>query len=169
MTTQTDPSPLSPLGKPTDYCDQYAPELLFPIPRQIKRSEIGIDAAVLPFVGEDIWNAYELSWLNAKGKPVVAVGRFRVPADSPNLIESKSFKLYLNSFNQTSFAHIEEVTAALARDLSAAAAEAVEGGERTKLIAATKGRASYVGDRSISFPDAGATAIGIIFTRLLQG
>lgn len=126
MTTQTDPSPLSPLGKPTEYCDQYAPELLFPIPRQIKRSEIGIDAAVLPFVGEDIWNAYELSWLNAKGKPVVAVGRFRVPADSPNLIESKSFKLYLNSFNQTSFAHIEEVTAALARDLSAAAGGAVD-------------------------------------------
>ena len=126
MTTQTDPSPLSPLGKPTDYCDQYAPELLFPIPRQIKRSEIGIDAAVLPFVGEDIWNAYELSWLNAKGKPVVAVGRFRVPADSPNLIESKSFKLYPNSFNQTSFAHIEEVTAALARDLSAAAGGAVD-------------------------------------------
>lgn len=126
MTTHTDPSPLSPLGKPTDYCDQYAPELLFPIPRQIKRSEIGIDAAASPFVGEDVWNAYELSWLNEKGKPVVAVGRFRVPADSPNLIESKSFKLYLNSFNQTSFADIDAVATALARDLSAAAGGAVD-------------------------------------------
>ena len=126
MTTHTDPSPLSPLGKPTDYCDQYAPELLFPIPRQIKRSEIGIDEGALPFVGEDVWNAYELSWLNGKGKPVVAVGRFRVPADSPNLIESKSFKLYLNSFNQTSFADIDAVASALARDLSAAAGGTVD-------------------------------------------
>jgi 7-cyano-7-deazaguanine reductase len=126
MTTHTDPSPLSPLGKPTDYCDQYAPELLFPIPRRIKRNEIGIDEAALPFVGEDLWNAYELSWLNDKGKPVVAVGRFRVPADSPNLIESKSFKLYLNSFNQTRFADIEAVANTLARDLSAAAGSTVD-------------------------------------------
>lgn len=121
MITHIDPSPLSPLGKPTDYCDQYAPELLFPIPRQIKRSEIGIEEGALPFVGEDVWNAYELSWLNGKGKPVVAVGRFRVPADSRNLIESKSIKLYLNSFNQTSFSDIDAVKTALARDLSAAA------------------------------------------------
>jgi 7-cyano-7-deazaguanine reductase len=126
MTTHIDPSPLSPLGKPTDYCDQYAPELLFPIPRRIKRSEIGIDEAAPPFVGEDLWNAYELSWLNDKGKPVVAVGRFRVPADSPNLIESKSFKLYLNSFNQTPFADIETVANTLARDLSAAAGSTVD-------------------------------------------
>ena len=116
-----DPSHASPLGKATEYPSHYVPELLYPIPRQLKRSELGIADAALPFVGEDLWNAYELSWLNAKGKPVVAVGTFRVPATSPNLIESKSFKLYLNSFNQTAFASLEAVSAAMMRDLSAAA------------------------------------------------
>lgn len=120
-THHDDPSHASPLGKATEYQSRYAPELLFPIPRQLKRSEIGIDDSALPFVGEDLWNAYELSWLNAKGKPVVAVGTFRVPADSPNLIESKSFKLYLNSFNQSSFESVEAVAQTMARDLSAAA------------------------------------------------
>ena len=91
------------------------------MPRQLKRSELGIADNALPFVGEDLWNAYELSWLNPKGKPVVAVGTFRVPADSPNLIESKSFKLYLNSFNQSTFADLETVSKTLERDLSAAA------------------------------------------------
>jgi 7-cyano-7-deazaguanine reductase len=121
MKTAFDPSTLSPLGKSTEYRSEYAPELLFPIPRQIKRSEIGIDDAALPFAGEDLWNAYELSWLNPKGKPVVAVGSFRIPADTPNLIESKSFKLYLNSFNQSRFADAAQVAEVLARDLSAAA------------------------------------------------
>ncbi|WP_434516464.1 NADPH-dependent 7-cyano-7-deazaguanine reductase QueF [Dechloromonas sp. ARDL1] len=116
-----DPSHASPLGKATEYQNRYAPELLFPIPRQLKRSEIGIVDSALPFVGEDLWNAYELSWLNAKGKPVVAVGSFRVPADSPNLIESKSFKLYLNSFNQSTFETPEAVARTMQRDLSAAA------------------------------------------------
>ena len=68
-----DPSVLSPLGKPTEYRAEYAPELLYPIPRQLKRDELGIALGSLPFVGEDIWNAYELSWLNPKGKPVVAL------------------------------------------------------------------------------------------------
>lgn len=121
MKTAFDPSPLSPLGKSTEYRSDYAPELLFPIPRQIKRSEIGVDDAALPFTGEDLWNAYELSWLNPKGKPVVAVGSFRIPADTPNLIESKSFKLYLNSFNQSRFADAAQVAEVLTRDLSAAA------------------------------------------------
>jgi len=121
MSQATDPSILSPLGKPTEYRSTYAPELLYPIPRQIKRDEIGVIAGQLPFVGEDLWNAYELSWLNPKGKPVVAVACFRVPADSPCLIESKSFKLYLNSFNQTVFADLAAVRACLASDLSAAA------------------------------------------------
>ena len=121
MHTPFDPSTLSPLGKPTAYRAEYAPELLFPIPRQLKRSELGIAANDLPFVGEDIWNAYELSWLNPKGKPVVALARFHVPVDSPNLIESKSFKLYLNSLNQTVFADCASVESALVRDLSAAA------------------------------------------------
>lgn len=125
-TPTADPSHASPLGKATEYQSHYAPELLYPIPRQLKRSELGLTDAALPFVGEDLWNAYELSWLNAKGKPVVAIGTFRVPADSPNLIESKSFKLYLNSFNQTSFDSIETVSTTMARDLSAAAGGALE-------------------------------------------
>lgn len=126
MKPSHDPSPLSPLGKATEYRSTYAPELLFPIPRQIKRSEIGVSDAALPFVGEDIWNAYELSWLNEKGKPVVALGCFRIPADSPHLIESKSFKLYLNSLNQTPFADTDTVVATLAKDLSAAAGATVD-------------------------------------------
>src|SRR5574343_1476561 len=115
----SDPSHASPLGKATEYQSHYAPELLYPIPRQLKRSELGVADSALPFVGEDLWNAYELSWLNPKGKPVVAVGTFRVPADSPNLIESKSFKLYLNSFNQSTFESVEAVAEIMTRDLSA--------------------------------------------------
>src|SRR5574343_1056718 len=115
-TPSNDPSHASPLGKATAYQSRYAPELLYPIPRQLKRSEIGIAAAALPFVGEDLWNAYELSWLNPKGKPEVAVAQFRVPADSPNLIESKSFKLYLNSLNQTTVANAATLSDMLARD-----------------------------------------------------
>ncbi len=116
----------SPLGKATAYCAEYAPELLFPIARQEKRAELSIDPGALPFVGIDLWNAYEISWLNPRGKPVVAMGEFRVPADSPCLIESKSFKLYLNSLNQSQFADLATVQALLARDLSAAAQAPVQ-------------------------------------------
>ena len=122
----TDPSQLSPLGKATAYQAEYAPELLFPIPRQIKRDELGIVPGLLPFVGEDLWNAYELSWLNPKGKPVVALATFHVPADSPHLIESKSFKLYLNSLNQSVFADIAALSATLEKDLSAVAGAPVK-------------------------------------------
>jgi 7-cyano-7-deazaguanine reductase len=109
----------SPLGKTTTYADRYDPSLLFPIPREQKRVEIGV-VEPLPFHGVDIWNAYELSWLDARGKPQVALAEFRVPAGSPNIIESKSFKLYLNGFSQ------ERIDTAalhdtLVRDLSAAA------------------------------------------------
>jgi 7-cyano-7-deazaguanine reductase len=113
------------LGQAVAYRDTYAPELLFPIERQLKRDELGIAAGALPFVGEDLWNAYEISWLDARGKPVVALGAFRVPADSPRLIESKSIKLYLNSFNQQRMASVDEVQARIAGDLSAAAGAAV--------------------------------------------
>ena len=122
----TDPNALSPLGKITEYRSHYAPELLYPIPRQLKRDELGLRDDALPFVGEDLWNAYEISWLNPRGKPVVALGQFRVPADSPNLIESKSFKLYLNSFNQTTCAGVEDVASRLTRDLSHAAGRPVQ-------------------------------------------
>jgi 7-cyano-7-deazaguanine reductase len=105
------------LGKSTEYKSKYDSSLLCPFSRQIKRDVIGISGQ-LPFVGYDLWNAYELSWLNSKGKPVVAIGEFHIPCESPNLIESKSFKLYLNSFNQTPFADNNEVEQTLQRDLS---------------------------------------------------
>ena len=111
----------SPLGKTSAYIAEYDPTLLFPIERQGKRDEIGIDGETLPFAGVDIWNAYELSWLNPKGKPVVALGEFFIPAQSPRLIESKSFKLYLNSFNQSHFASVREVVETMSADLSKAA------------------------------------------------
>ena len=106
-----------PLGKTTAYKSEYDSALLCPFPRQIKRDVIGVTGP-LPFSGYDIWNAFELSWLNLKGKPVVAMGEFHIPCESPNLIESKSFKLYLNSFNQTGFAGFEQVEALMVEDLS---------------------------------------------------
>jgi len=109
-----------PLGKPSTYKDEYDPSLLCPFPRQAKRDEIGVEAAHLPFGGFDIWNAYELSWLNGRGKPVVAMAEFRFPCTSEFLIESKSFKLYLNSLNQTRFGTFSEVAAVLQRDLGRA-------------------------------------------------
>ena len=115
----------SPLGKTTVYADRYDPSLLFPIPRQAKRDEIGVTAP-LPFHGEDVWNAYELSWLDARGKPMVALAEFRVPATSPNIIESKSFKLYLNGFSQERIDRADELAATLTRDLSAAAGATVD-------------------------------------------
>jgi 7-cyano-7-deazaguanine reductase len=110
----------SPLGKTVPYLDQYDPTLLFPIPRESKRIEIGIRAA-LPFYGSDTWNAFELSWLNSKGKPIVALARIDISCDSQYLIESKSFKLYLNSFNNTRFESKQAVQEALQRDLAEAA------------------------------------------------
>lgn len=115
----------SPLGKKMTYTSQYQRELLFPIPREVQRAEIGISNQ-LPFKGFDIWNAYELSWLNEKGKPIVALGEFRFPCESPNLIESKSFKLYLNSFNNTRFASTAAVGAILQCDLSEASGDDVD-------------------------------------------
>ncbi|MEE9102027.1 NADPH-dependent 7-cyano-7-deazaguanine reductase QueF [Pseudomonas nitroreducens] len=115
------PAEHSPLGKSSEYVSTYAPELLFPISRTTKWAELGLTAQTLPYQGVDIWNCYELSWLTASGKPVVAIGEFAIPAQSPNIIESKSFKLYLNSLNQTAFDSAEAVRAVLERDLSAAA------------------------------------------------
>ncbi len=111
----------APLGEVSSYPERYDASLLFPIERAANRAPLGIEASSLPFVGGDEWWAFELSWLDLRGKPVVAVARFRLPADSPRLIESKSWKLYLNSFNQTTFAGREAVTEFLVRDLSAAA------------------------------------------------
>lgn len=106
------------LGKPVSYQSAYDPSLLFSIPRQTKRDELNIKGT-MPFFGVDIWNAYELSWLNLRGKPQIAIATLTVSADSPNIIESKSFKLYLNSFNQTRLASPEALLALLQADLSA--------------------------------------------------
>ncbi len=115
----------SPLGKSSEYIATYSPELLFPIPRTAKWAELGVTAQTLPWQGVDYWNCFELSWLLPSGKPVVAIGEFAIPADSPNIIESKSFKLYLNSLNQTVFASLGELQACLEKDLSAAAGKPV--------------------------------------------
>ena len=109
----------SPLGKTSVYTDSYDPGLLFPMPRAEKRAELGL-SGTLPFFGMDIWNAYELSWLNHRGKPQVAIATLLVPADTPNMIESKSMKLYLNSLNQTRIDSQEDLVALLQSDLSAA-------------------------------------------------
>jgi len=105
------------LGKATEYREIYAPDLLQAVPRSMNRVELNLTAE-LPFSGTDRWNGYELSWLNSKGKPLVAIMRCEVPVSSPNLIESKSFKLYLNSFNQSHFDCIESVVETLTADLS---------------------------------------------------
>ncbi|WP_248766382.1 NADPH-dependent 7-cyano-7-deazaguanine reductase QueF [Pseudomonas protegens] len=115
----------SPLGKSSEYISTYTPSLLFPIPRAAKWAELGLSADTLPYKGVDYWNCFELSWLLPSGKPVVAIGEFSIPADSPNIIESKSFKLYLNSLNQTPFVDRATLEATLRTDLSAAAGKPV--------------------------------------------
>ncbi|CAH6832427.1 7-cyano-7-deazaguanine reductase [Vibrio chagasii] len=112
------------LGQKTEYSNQYDASLLQPVPRSLNRDDLALNGE-LPFVGHDIWTMYELSWLNKNGLPQVAVGEVFIPATSPNLIESKSFKLYLNSYNQTQFENWEQVTERLTQDLSACAGEAV--------------------------------------------
>ena len=109
----------SPLGKTSAYVDQYDASLLFPIPRAAKRAEIGITGAP-PFLGADLWTAFELSWLNERGKPQVALAHITVPCETPNIVESKSFKLYLNSFNNTRFPNAEAVQARIRTDISEA-------------------------------------------------
>jgi 7-cyano-7-deazaguanine reductase len=98
---------------------RYDPRLLFPILRKPHRVEIGIGEA-LPFTGVDIWTAYELSWLDQKGKPRIAVATVVIPADSPSFIESKSFKLYLNSFSQTPIESPLTVKGIMEKDIGAA-------------------------------------------------
>lgn len=113
------------LGQKTQYSSQYDRELLQAVPRSLNRDDLELGEE-LPFVGFDIWTLYELSWLNENGLPQVAVGDVSIPANSPNLIESKSFKLYLNSYNQTKFKTWEAVEKQLAEDLSLCAGGNVE-------------------------------------------
>ncbi|QJR81761.1 NADPH-dependent 7-cyano-7-deazaguanine reductase QueF [Alteromonas pelagimontana] len=123
-TTFTLPTHLT-LGKTVEYETVYNPALLQSVPRSLGRDAIGLDEDAIPFSGSDVWTGYELSWLNAKGKPQVAMLECSVPVTSPNLIESKSFKLYLNSFNQTRFSSVESVQQTLTKDLSGCAGEQV--------------------------------------------
>ena len=123
--TITAPDDLS-LGKQVDYEFEYNPGLLQGVPRSLSRDTLDLANSSLPFDGIDTWTGYELSWLNLKGKPNVAILECHVPITSENLIESKSFKLYLNSFNQTKFASAEDVRQVLQADLSACAGEPVE-------------------------------------------
>ena len=126
----------SPLGKASSYTDHYDPALLFPIARADKRREIGVGERP-PFFGADLWTAYELSWLNPRGKPQVAIAQVTVPCETPHIIESKSFKLYLGSFTNTRFADAAEVQAHLRADLNAAlwrGAPAMQSGVGVRLL-----------------------------------
>lgn len=108
----------SQLGKATAYPDQYAPQTLFPIARQPQRSELGMTAgAALPFTGADLWTGYELSWLNPRGKPQVALVQVTVPCETPCIVESKSFKLYLNSFSNSRFVSADAVRQHISEDV----------------------------------------------------
>lgn len=109
----------SQLGKVSAYVDRYDASLLFPLPRETKRREIGITGSV-PFLGADLWTAFELSWLNLKGKPQVALAHITIPCESTHIVESKSFKLYLNSFNNTAFESADAVRERIRADVSAA-------------------------------------------------
>ncbi len=116
MTSPNIPSD-SPLGKSTAYRASYDPTLLFPMPRADKRAELAIEGT-LPFFGMDVWNAYEVSWLNMRGKPQVAIVTLQVPADTPKIVESKSMKLYFNSLNQSKIAGPDALLELLRADLS---------------------------------------------------
>lgn len=124
----------SPLGQDTVYVNEYDASLLYPIRRDLNWEAKGLKRSSLPFRGLDIWNAYEVSWLDAGGKPVVRLAEFRIPASSPCIIESKSFKLYLNSFNLSRFAQESEVRERMQADLSEAAGAPVQ----VKLIPLTQ-------------------------------
>ena len=109
----------SQLGKASAYVDHYDASLLFPLARADQRAAIGA-LANPPFFGADMWTAFELSWLNPRGKPQVALAHITVPCETTHLVESKSFKLYLNSFNNTVFADATEVQRRIRTDISAA-------------------------------------------------
>ncbi len=109
----------SGLGKPAAYADHYDASLLYPISRSPQRVELGLHGAV-PFFGADLWTAFELSWLTPRGKPQVAIAHITVPCETPNIVESKSFKLYLNSFSNTAFASFDEVRERIRADISEA-------------------------------------------------
>lgn len=107
-----------PLGKHSEYPDTYSPELLYGIARDDSRSALGIGDD-LPFLGVDIWNAWELTWLSLNGQPQIASCEIRVPAASPRIVESKSLKLYFNSFSMSPYASRSDIAATIENDLGA--------------------------------------------------
>lgn len=110
----------SELGKVTGYDQSYNPDRLYPIARASKRVEIGVDPTAPPFVGFDCWNHYEVSWLNDKGKPIVATAEIFYDCHSPKIVESKSMKLYFNSLNNTQFNSIADIEKTIKKDLEKA-------------------------------------------------
>ncbi len=128
MATMNNTPQDSSLGREVSYPSQYDPGLLFPIPRAAARAEIGLQDNALPFVGHDRWHAFELGWLDLRGKPQVAVATVQVPCTSPHLVESKSFKLYLNSLNSARFPDAEALRTRIVADLSACAGAPVQVG-----------------------------------------
>lgn len=106
------------LGKQAEYPEQYSPDCLEPIARSLSRSGLGLNASALPFTGIDVWTGYELSWLDLSGKPQVAIGYFEFDAKTDAIVESKSFKYYLNSFNQTRFESWVAVQTLMQQDLA---------------------------------------------------
>ena len=174
-----------PLGREVAYPRAYDPSLLFPIARDQGRAALGL-AGPLPFAGHDRWHAYELSWLDRRGKPAAGTATFLVPADSPRLIESKSLKLYLNSLNSARFDDAADVRACIAADLSAAAGAAVEvrfglppvdagdGSEAGSVPAVSLDAAEvdcehyHVPDPSLLASDAGAVVEEVLHSALLK-
>ncbi|HJR10391.1 MAG TPA: NADPH-dependent 7-cyano-7-deazaguanine reductase QueF [Rhodanobacteraceae bacterium] len=115
------PSNSIPLGRDTQYPATVDPAVLFPVARALARDPLGLDADALPFTGVDVWNAWEFSWLDARGLPRVAVLRLTVPCVSPNIVESKSLKLYLGGYAMTPFTDPEAVRMRVERDVAACA------------------------------------------------
>jgi 7-cyano-7-deazaguanine reductase len=138
----------SPLGRKSAYPTHYAPEVLYPIARTDSRRALGIDERELPFRGEDVWTAYDLSWLTPGGKPAAAIATLCVPAASPRLVESKSLKLYLDSLAMTRFGDDQAVAAAIAADLSKAC------GAPVAVALAPASVPSQPGDERSGFPGA---------------
>lgn len=144
-----------PLGREVAYPRAYDPSLLFPIARDAGRDALGIAPGALPFTGHDRWHAYELSWLGARGRPMVATATFMVPAESPRLVESKSLKLYLNSLNAERFQRDEDVRARIAADLSAAAGAPVAVAFGLPPMEAASDDALSIDDQDLDFDEYG--------------
>jgi 7-cyano-7-deazaguanine reductase len=141
----------SALGKATRYSDSYNPELLHSVDRAEGRGALNLGAS-LPFSGVDVWNAWELSWLDEAGKPVVATMTMSVPADSPRIVESKSLKLYLNSLSMSRYPSADAVAAVLTADLGRAAGASI-GLDLTPAASLTTGRIEQLPGRCIDYED----------------